>query len=69
LIKPDRKADEDFYAETVRHDRIYVFNNFKDMDTVRQLGHPNFFYTEIGSGSKGETVVYVVTKKSKRKSL
>ena len=61
------KAAENFYAETVRHGRIYVFNAFEDMQTVRQFGHPNFFYTEIGSGPKGETVVYVLNKKTKKK--
>ena len=38
-----------------------------DMKPVRQFGHPNFFYTEIGSGPKGETVVYVLNKKTKKK--
>jgi len=56
-----------FYAETIRHGRIYVFSTFADMQTVRQFGHPNFFYTEIGSGPKGETVVYVLNKKTKKK--
>jgi len=61
------KTAENFYAETIRHGRIYVFDNFSDMKTVRQFGHPNFFYTEIGSGPKGETVVYVLNKKTKKK--
>jgi len=60
------KTSDNFYAETIRHGRIYVFNNFEDMKTVRQFGHPNFFYTEIGSGPKGETVVYVLNKKTKK---
>jgi len=58
---------EKFYAETFRHGRIYVFSSFADMATVRRFGHPNFFYTEIGSGPKGETVVYVLNKKTKKK--
>jgi len=61
------KPSKDFYAETIRHGRIYVFSTFADMQTVRQFGHPNFFYTEIGSGPKGETVVYVLNKKTKKK--
>jgi len=61
------KPAKDFYAETIRHGRIYVFSTFADMQTVRQFGHPNFFYTEIGSGPKGETVVYVLNKKTKKK--
>lgn len=61
------KTADKFYAEMVKHNRIYVFDNFKDMDTVRQFGHPNFFYTQIGSGPKGETVVYVLNKSNKKK--
>lgn len=60
-------AADNFYAETQRHGRIYVFSTFDDMATVRQFGHPNFFYTEIGSGPKGETVVYVLNKTTKKK--
>lgn len=60
-------AAEAFYGEMRRHDRIYVFSTFNDMHTVRQFGHPNFFYTEIGSGPKGETVVYVLNKSNKKK--
>ena len=61
------QPSQDFYAETIRHGRIYVFSAFADMQTVRLFGHPNFFYTEIGSGPKGETVVYVLNKKTKKK--
>lgn len=61
------EADENFYAEMYKNGRIYVFNNFKDMKTVRDFGHPNYFYTTIGSGPKGETVVYVLNKKTKKK--
>jgi hypothetical protein len=60
-------APADFYGELRNHGRIYVFNNFEDMQPVRQFGHPNFFYTEIGAGPKGETVVYVLNKKTKKK--
>lgn len=67
LYENKLKASDDFYAETIRHGRIYVFSDFADMQTVRQFGHPNFFYTEIGSGPKGETVVYVLNKKTKKK--
>lgn len=56
-----------FYAEMVKHNRIYVFSEFKDMNTVRQFGHPNYFYTQIGIGPKGETVVFVLNKSNKKK--
>jgi len=61
-LKPDA-----FYAEMHKHGRIYVFNNFKDMKTVRDFGHPNFMFTQIGDGPKGETVVFVLNSKNKKK--
>jgi len=60
-------ATEDFYAEMYKNGRIYVFNNFKDMETVRMFGHPNYFYLSVGTGPKGETVVYVLNGKNKKK--
>ena len=60
-------ASEDFYAEMIRHGRIYVFSNFEDMQPVRDFGHPNFFYSEIGAGPKGETVIYVLSSENKKK--
>jgi hypothetical protein len=66
LYEGQIKAADDFYAEMIRHGRIYVFSTFEDMSTVRQFGHPNFFYTEIGSGPAGETVVYVLNSKNKK---
>ena len=64
----DKKVKIDnFYAEMRNHGRIYVFSNWSDMKPVRQFGHPNYFYTEIGAGPKGETVVYVLNSKTKKK--
>jgi hypothetical protein len=60
------KADY-FYAEMHKHGRIYVFNHFEDMQTVRDFGHPNYMYTQIGAGPKGETLVFVLNKKNKKK--
>ena len=60
------KADY-FYAEMHKHGRIYVFNRFEDMTTVRDFGHPNFMFSQIGAGPKGETVVFVMNKKNKKK--
>lgn len=66
LYEGQIKPAGDFYAEMVRHGRIYVFSAFEDMASVRQFGHPSFFYTEIGSGPGGETVVYVLNSKTKK---
>lgn len=56
-----------FYAEVRKHGRIYVFNEFRDMQPVRQFGHPNYFYMEVGAGPGKETVFYVLNKKTKKK--
>lgn len=56
----------DFYAEMRKHGRVYVFDQFADMQPVRDFGHPNFFYTEIGAGPNGETVVFVLNKSNKK---
>lgn len=61
------EAEDDFYAEMYKNGRIYVFNNFDDMATVRNFGHPNYFYMSVGGGPKGETVVYVLNSKTKKK--
>ena len=61
------EVSENFYAEMHKHGRIYVFDNLADMKHVRELGHPNYMYTEIGMGPKGETVVFVLNKKNKKK--
>jgi hypothetical protein len=60
-------APANFYGELRNHGRIYVFSDLQDMSPVRRFGHPNFFFTEIGAGPKGETVVYVLNKKTKKK--
>lgn len=61
-LKQDR-----IYAEMRKHGRIYVFNSFKDMETVRSFGHPNFMYTQIAAGTHRETVVYVLNNGNKKK--
>ena len=60
-------APDNIYAEMRCHGRIYVFSKFVDMMPVREFDHPTFFYTEIGSGPEGETVVYVLNKANKKK--
>lgn len=59
------KQSGEFYAEMVKHNRIYIFDQFEDMRSVRQFGHPNYLYTQIGAGPKGETVVFVLNKSNK----
>jgi hypothetical protein len=66
LFDGKMKAPEDFYGEMRANDRIYVFSNWEDMGPVRQFGNPNYFYTQIGAGPNGETVVYVLNKHTKK---
>lgn len=61
------KASDHFYGEMIKHNRIYVFSSFADMKTVREFGHPNYQYSQIGAGPKGETIVYVLNKHNKKK--
>lgn len=60
-------APKNIYAEMRRHGRIYVFDKFDDMNPVRQFGHPNYFYMEVGAGPESETVVFVLNKSNKKK--
>ncbi|MDY6979258.1 MAG: hypothetical protein SV201_05215 [Pseudomonadota bacterium] len=62
-----KRQSGEFYGEMYRHGRIYVFDNYPDMKAVRDTGHAAYFYTEIGSGPKGETVVYVLNSDNKKK--
>ncbi len=62
-----KRQSENFYGEMYRHGRIYVFDNYQDMKAVRDTGHAAYFYTEIASGPKGETVIYVLNSDNKKK--
>ena len=58
----------DFYGEMRLEDgRIYVFSGLGDMLSVRQTGEAPYRWTEIGTGPKGETVVFVLNKGNKKK--
>ena len=60
-------ADKAFYAEIRSEGRIHVFNDWNDVKSFRQVGEAPYRYTDIGSGPKGETVVYVLNKGNKKK--
>jgi len=61
------KPGSDFYGEIVMHNRFYVFSNWNDLLAVKKIGEPSYFYTQIGAGPGGKTVVYVLNKKTKKK--
>lgn len=59
-------AAGDFYGEARLENRIYVFDDIDDMKAVREIGEASLRYTDIGSGPKGETVVYVLRSDNKK---
>jgi len=59
--------NEGFYGEVVDDGRIYVFSEWADLKSFLSVGEAPYRFTEIGSGPKGETVVYVLNKKNKKK--
>jgi hypothetical protein len=61
------KASETFYGEVYAEGRIYVFDSYAGMENFRKIGEAPLRYTEIGSGPKGETVVYVLNSNNKKK--
>jgi len=59
-------AAEDFYGELRSEGRIYVFDRYEDIIAVRTTGEAPLRFTEIGTGPKGETVVYVLRGDNKK---
>ena len=59
-------AEQGFYAEIQREGRIYVFNEWKDVQDFRSVGEAPYRYTDIGAGPNGVTVVYVLNKSNKK---
>lgn len=57
---------DSFYGEARLEHRIYVFNRLEDMNAVRKVGEAALRFTDIGSGPKGETVVYVLNSDNKK---
>lgn len=47
-----------FYAEVIKPERIWVFENGKDLQAFRKSGEVPCGVTEIGAGPDGRTVVY-----------
>ncbi len=56
-----------FYGEVVKDGRIYIFSDWHDLKSFLNVGEATFRYTAIGAGKHGETLVYVLNKKNKKK--
>ncbi len=53
-----------FYGEVYKNGRYYIFVEWKDMSDYLKHGEVALTYTEIGTGPKGETVIYALNKVS-----
>lgn len=51
-----------FYGEIVRDGRIHVFGSWRDFKDYLVNKEITYTFTEIGSGPKGETVIYALNK-------
>lgn len=58
---------EPFYGEIVADGRINVFDNWDLFKAFMAHGEVPYRLTDIGAGPKGETVVYALTKETKKK--
>lgn len=54
-----------FYGEVVRNGRYHVFGEWMDFQDYLAHKEITFTYTEIGTGPKGETVIYALNNKTK----
>ena len=59
-------AERGFYGEVIKEDRIYVFSEWTDLKTFLKVGEAPYRYTDIGSGPKGQTIVYVLNTENKK---
>ncbi|MDX1347694.1 MAG: hypothetical protein R3189_05540 [Thiomicrorhabdus chilensis] len=58
---------ENFYGEIIADGRINVFSDWGNFKAFMAHGEVPYRLTDIGAGPKGETVVYALTKESKKK--
>lgn len=51
-----------FYGEIIRDGRFLVFGNWQDFKDYLKNKEITFTFTEVGTGPKGETVIYALNK-------
>lgn len=54
-----------FYGEVMRNGRFYVFGEWSDFKDYLNHKEVTFTFTEVGTGPKGETVIYALNNKTK----
>ncbi|MGQ0696909.1 MAG: hypothetical protein ACT4PZ_01580 [Panacagrimonas sp.] len=57
-----------FYAEIIRPERVWVFENGKDLHEFQKSGEVPCGITQIGAGPEGKTVVYAQNCKAAAKA-
>jgi hypothetical protein len=55
---------KDFYGEVFKDGRFYVFGDFADMQAFLEHGEVAYAFTDIGTGPKGASLVWVLNKDS-----
>ncbi|MDT8384295.1 MAG: hypothetical protein RRB22_07760 [Gammaproteobacteria bacterium] len=65
-IYEGKRTPANFYGEMRAEGRIFVFSSYADMKMVRDTGEAALRFSDIGSGPKGETVIYVLNKSNKK---
>lgn len=56
----------EFYGEVFRNGRYHVFGEWQDFKDYLSHKEITFTFTEIGTGPKGETVIYALNSKTKK---
>ncbi len=67
MMEGRMKPADNFYGEIRKDGRINVFNNWELFKKYLAHGEVPYRLTDIGAGPKGETVVYALTKETKKK--
>lgn len=60
------EATGPFYGEVVKDGRFHVFGNWQDFNDYLVNKEITYTFTEVGSGPKGETVIYAMNKKTSK---
>jgi hypothetical protein len=55
-----------FYGEVVKNGRFHVFGTWQDFKDYLVNKEITYTFTEIGTGPKGETVIYAMNKKTSK---
>ena len=53
-----------FYGEVIRDGRFLVFGSWHDFKDYLKNKEITFTFTEVGTGPKGETVIYALNKET-----